>query len=150
MNEFDLSEEDFGEVVKDPTFKETFESHVDSSNKVDEELIETAHRKVDLDPKPITDNKETKASQSEGFKDIQTTEEREIATVVSTQKSSTDSGKQNFQSGSESANLFNQIVNNITDAVNVDATESMTYTDRAQMENIIRQITDRITIMQKA
>ena len=147
MNEFDLSEEDFGEVVKDPTFKETFESHVDSSNKVDEELIETAHRKVDLDPKPITDNKETKASQSEGFKDIQTTEEREIATVVSTQKSSTDSGKQNFQSGSESANLFNQIVNNITEAVDVQATGALSYTDRTQMENIVRQLTEKISIM---
>jgi flagellar hook-length control protein FliK len=147
MNEFDLSEEDFGEVVKNPTFKETFESHVDSSNKVDEELIETAHKKVDLDPKPITDNKETKASQSEGFNDIQTTEEREIATVVSTQKSSTDSGKQNFQSGSESANLFNQIVNNITEAVDVQATGALSYTDRAQMENIVRQLTEKISIM---
>lgn len=146
MNEFNLSEEDFETIVAEPSFKETFEAKADISNKIDPDMIKEAKEKVDLDPRPITDQKEIKAPQSEGSGDIQITEEKELVTVENTGQSSADSGKQNFQNGSESANLFNQIVNNIVDAAETQAPEAVTYTDRAQMENIIRQITEKITI----
>ena len=42
-------------------------------------------------------------------------------------------------------------MNNIADAAaNVDASSQVSYTDRAQMEDIIRQITEKITISAKA
>ncbi|WP_026515787.1 flagellar hook-length control protein FliK [Butyrivibrio sp. MC2021] len=147
MNEFDLSEEDFEQVIKEPSFKEI----LDSKNVVEKPVEEDV-----LDPKTIvkhevnanaaTTEKEIKAPQSEGFKDVQVAEEEEKITVTTTEKSGSDTGKQNFHSESESANLFNQIVNNIAEAVNTEAPEAVTYTDRAQMENIVRQITEKITI----
>ena len=147
MNEFNLSEEEFQEIVDTPNFENVLDKKDKVVIKPEEDVIDPKTIiKHEENAKEVTTQKETKAPQSEGFKDVQFAEEEETITVTNTQKSGSDTGKQNFQSGSESANLFNQIVNNITDAVNVDATESMTYTDRAQMENIVRQITEKITI----
>ena len=54
----------------------------------------------------------------------------------------------NYNHGSEGATVFNQFLNGVTDAINGSqaADEMLAYTDRAQMENIVRQITEKITV----
>ncbi len=74
------------------------------------------------------------------------------AAVSEMENSDTGSGKDkqgsNLFKNQETVNPFNQIVNNIVDAaVSAENTSGITYTDRAQMEEIVRQITDKITVM---
>ena len=95
--------------------------------------------------------KKTTAPQSEAFTDEAPIKEEPVQITTESSKNSSGNKGNNFQSGAESSNLFNQVMNNITQAsVNVDSAAQVSYTDRAQMEDIIRQITEKITISSKA
>ncbi|WP_024866524.1 flagellar hook-length control protein FliK [Butyrivibrio sp. FCS014] len=144
MNEFDLSEEELKAAIDDT--KENFGAVLQQN--VEEAVPEDAkniNKEAVIGKEQILD----KAPQSEVFSD-QPEEEPKVEIVTeNANKGSNDSSKQDLHRGAESTNLFNQIVNNITEAVpETQSFSQVSYTDRAQMENIIRQITDRITIMQ--
>ena len=138
MNEFDLSEEEFGAVVDNAanTLKE--QSEITDINV--EEDVDVKEDKVQAE---IT---KPKAPVSEAFTDKAPESEDEPASVIVSAKSDGEN-KGNLQSGAQSSNLYNQIINNIAEAAAETAeTSQVNYTDRAQMEDIIRQITDRISI----
>ena len=147
MNEFDLSEEGLQTAIEDnKSFAEQMQTHISEEAQTDElsrmkELVSEGNRE-------IVNNKET-APQSEAFTDKAPVEEKTVEVISDSSKSGNKGN--NFHSGAESSNLFNQVMNNIADAtVNADSTVQTTYTDRAQMEDIIRQITEKITISSKA
>lgn len=142
MNEFDLSEEELKAAIDDT--KENFGAALQQS--VEEAVPEDAmniNKEAVIGKEQILD----KAPQSEVFSD-QPAEEPKVEIVTENANKGSNNTKQDLQRGAESTNLFNQIVNNITEAANeTQSFSQVSYTDRAQMENIIRQITDRITIM---
>ena len=146
MNEFDLSEEQLQSAIEDN--KNSFAEQLQTETK------EIQQPEILLNPrenemKQQLNTVKATAPQSEAFTD-KTPEEKPIEIITEDSKSSSDN-KGSFQSGAESSNLFNQVMNNIADAaMNADPTSSVSYTDRAQMEDIIRQITEKITISSKA
>ena len=153
MNEFGLSEEEL-QVAVDET-RQSFTTVMQQVNS-DEEVPQMPEENVKAETGKefiIGKNQDTtKAPQSEVFSDQPEKEEKVIQiTTENMNESGRENNKGNLHQGAESANLFNQIVNNITEAV-PEATgfEHFAYTNRAQMENIIHQITDRITIMASA
>ncbi|SFB66732.1 flagellar hook-length control protein FliK [Butyrivibrio sp. YAB3001] len=52
-----------------------------------------------------------------------------------------------FTGSNQNTNPFNQILSNISEAVSTTETTTVEYTDRAQFENIVRQITEKISIV---
>ena len=147
MNEFDLSEEDMQAAIDET--KESFAAVM--QNTEDEEIPEEAvnvNREAFIEKDPVTQ----KAPQSEVFSDQPATEEKAVEiTTENANKGGNESSRNNLKQGAESTNLFNQIVDRIADAApEVETFSQVSYSDRAQMENIIRQITDRITIMTSA
>ena len=148
MNEFDLSEEGLQAAIKENnnSFNEQLETRL---NEKPEEMMNAFDNRAEVVKEDVNKAKTT-APQSEAFTD---TAPEEIEPVeITTQSSKNNSGnKENFQNGAQSSNLFNQLVNNIVDAgTNVESLSQTSYTDRAQMENIIRQITEKITISANA
>jgi flagellar hook-length control protein FliK len=174
MNEFDLSEEELQTAIDDAgksfdgMFQESLDANTEDATKeefvVQEDLapkteirenkkaVESVETKETPETKDTKVTRQTKAPQSEAFTEkssVETPVEEKVE--VNIQNGSTSSR----QSGSKSQlgeqaqpqNLFNQVMNNIAEAaVNVSETQNTAYTDRAQMENIIRQITEKITI----
>ncbi len=142
MNEFELSEEEFQTAIEDtkPGFKGMFETVVNEQGRpeVQEEMIpDTFGKEPDVN--------KVKTPVSEAFTKEAPVEEKLV--VIENESSKGEDGKGNLQNGEQSVNLFNQVMNNIADAASeVDATSMASYTDRAQMEDIVRQITDKITI----
>ncbi len=81
--------------------------------------------------------------------------EMEVESDVKPIEITNQASKQNGQSkggdlsgNAQGQNLFNQLLNNLTENINAPQTGPAEYTNRAQMENILRQITERITISQ--
>ncbi|WP_034452322.1 flagellar hook-length control protein FliK [Butyrivibrio sp. AE2032] len=148
MNEFNLSEEELRSAVEDSknSFKEQFQTEKNQIQQQQPEIFLNPRESV---IKEQLNTQKTTAPQSEAFTE-KVPEEKSIEIITEDSKGSSDN-KGNFHSGAESSNLFNQVMNNIADAVmNADPTSSVSYTDRAQMEDIIRQITEKITISSKA
>ena len=56
------------------------------------------------------------------------------------------SGRFNDAANNQAANLFNQFLDNMANATDINGESAVSFTDRAQMENIVRQITEKITI----
>ena len=142
MNEFDLSEEELQTAIEyaKQDFGAALENAADETAKSlnDQELSETFGKEIDAD--------KLNASVSEAITSSET-EERPI--VIETDNRNSGENKGNLQGEAQSTNLFNQVMNNIADAVTeVDTSSFNSYTDRTQMEDIIRQITERITISQ--
>jgi flagellar hook-length control protein FliK len=142
MNEFDLSEEELQTAIEyaKQDFGAALENAADETAKSlnDQELSETFGKEIDAD--------KINASVSEAITSSET-EERPI--VIETDNRNSGENKGNLQGEAQSTNLFNQVMNNIADAVTeVDTSSFNSYTDRTQMEDIIRQITERITISQ--
>ena len=142
MNEFDLSEEELQTAIEyaKQDFGAALENAADDSAKSlnDQELSETFGKEIDAD--------KLNASVSEAITSSET-EERPI--VIETDNRNSGENKGNLQGEAQSTNLFNQVMNNIADAATeVDTSSFNSYTDRTQMEDIIRQITERITISQ--
>jgi len=148
MNEFDLSEEELETVIDDTgksfegNFKEVIGTQQEEMPASEPEII------VKEDTASKVPAKEVKAPQSEAFTEKSSVETPLEETVqINTQSSKESGNKSLFHEGTQPQNLFNQVMNNITEAAaNAESFNSVSYTDRAQMENIIRQITDRITI----
>jgi len=142
MNEFDLSEEELQTAIEyaKQDFGAALENAADETAKSlnDQELSETFGKEIDAD--------KLNASVSEAITSSET-EEKPI--IVETDNKNSGESKGNLQGEAQSTNLFNQVMNNIADAATeVDASSFNSYTDRTQMEDIIRQITERITISQ--
>jgi flagellar hook-length control protein FliK len=142
MNEFDLSEEELQTAIEyaKQDFGAALENAADETAKFlnGEELSEEFGKEIDLS--------KVNASVSEAITSSET-EERPI--VIETDNRNSGENKGNLQGEAQSTNLFNQVMNNIADAATeVDASSFNSYTDRTQMEDIIRQITERITISQ--
>ena len=142
MNEFDLSEEDLQAAIEDAKqgFGTALENAADETAKFlnGEELSEEFGKEIDLS--------KVNASVSEA---LQSSETEEKPIVIETDNKNSGENKGNLQSEAQSTNIFNQVMNNIADAATeVDASSFNSYTDRTQMEDIIRQITERITITQ--
>lgn len=142
MNEFDLSEEELQTAIEyaKQDFGAALENAADETAKSlnDQELSETFGKEIDAD--------KLNASVSEA---ITSSEMEERPIVIETDNRNSGENKGNLQSEAQSTNLFNQVMNNIADAATeVDTSTLYSYTDRTQMEDIIRQITERITISQ--
>lgn len=142
MNEFDLSEEELQTAIDDTkqNFMGFLENEAGEKNlaSVEQELPKSFGKEIDTE--------KINASVSEAF-EAGETEEKPIVIETENQKSSDNKG--NLPNEAQSTNLFNQVVNNIADAAaEVETSSYDGYADRAQMENIIRQITERITISQ--
>ncbi|MCR5669798.1 MAG: flagellar hook-length control protein FliK [Butyrivibrio sp.] len=143
MNEFDLSDEEFEAAIADTAknFKDVLEEGISD---ITEEIPETAEF-----VKADSQTAKVKAPQSEAITEEAPKDEPVVKVVAEGSKNSGNKGAAN--SGAESSNLFNQLMNNLTDAVaETESFGQISYTDRAQMENIVRQIADRITVMTSA
>ena len=154
MNEFDLSEEELQAGISDA--KENFAEVIEGNLKINaeaepEDQINENLNAVTGEEAFANTQKDTKtdAPQSEAFTDQPAAEEKKVE--ITTNSSKEGSNKNSLGSGTESSNLFNQVMNNIADAaVRAEGSDIVSYSDRAQMENIIRQITEKITISAKA
>lgn len=167
MNEFELSEEGLEAAIQD--YRETFKEELDTqmvpeapeeaeptvklkenSNiaqiPVEKPAEKTAETIENIQPK--TEDTKTNAPQSEVFSDKPVAEEKKAE--ITTEQSKQGDNKNSFANGEQSSNLFNQLVNNITNAAtnNIESAQ-VSYTERTQMEDIIRQITEKITISAK-
>ena len=157
MNEFDLSEEGLQSAIADS--KEQFanmmqqnqtegsqeDTQTDQAKAALEEILRSRENLELLDKDKVRQllNGE-EAPGSEAFKDFVSNDKTENVLSKALLK---DNNSQNFENGAESSNLFNQLINKIADAaIEQRNPEQVSYTDRAQMQDIIRQITDRITI----
>ena len=146
MNELeDLSQEGEKSFIKDSA------KEVDPSLKTigikEPEIV--LHAEKEILPKDL------KASQSKDLTSEikvdtpELSEETTFKPVENTGETARENGKNSgfeHQGNNQGTNLFNQLLDNITQNMDVAPTETAQYTNRAQMENIIRQITDRITI----
>ena len=151
MNEFDLSEEEFDQIVADN--KEDLGTHIQNAKeKVPEIIVNEAAQDL---------NKELTAPQSKDsapeIKIEEITSETETEEIFKPVETSSQTSKNNLgnsegslSGNDQSPNLFNQLINNQTDNIDVVPTGPAAYTDKAQVENIIRQIADRITVTQAA
>ncbi len=142
MNEFDLSQEDLQAAIEDTSkgFKEMIQQE-----KAPEVILNEAGEELKRDIGAPQSDK-TSDIRAEVISDRNSLEDKRPVEMTSR---SSDSGNENHGNFGQDTgtNLFNQLVENITEAVNANPTSEMQYTDRAQMENIIRQITDRITVI---
>lgn len=141
MNEFDLSEKDLDEAISQ-TSKSFSEMLEEDSNKV-------VASELPLDKvNPANTNKNPEEIKIEVKEIDAPKEEEQVAPVNHNENAKQNKGNMQDSQQSGQTNLFNQFIENLTNAASeVTRTDSFTYTDRAQMENIIKQITDRITIM---
>lgn len=142
MNEFDLSDEELQNVING--VKADFTEHLSKeTEKMPEVIINEAGDELFKDKTALQSDK-TSAERPE------VTIERSIAEenrpVETSERSQNDSNKGSFHQEAGAPNLFNQVLNNITEAAMNESAQEMQYTDRAQMADIIRQITERITI----
>ena len=142
MNEFDLSDEELQNVING--VKADFTEHLSKeTEKMPEVIINEAGDELFKDKTALQSDK-TSAERTE------VTIERSIAEenrpVEASGRSENDSNKGSFHQDAGAPNLFNQVLNNITEAAMNEPAQEMQYTDRAQMADIIRQITERITI----
>ena len=147
MNEFDLSEEEFTQVVTET--QEDFGEHVQKAQeKTPEIIVNDATKEL---------NKELAASQSKDSDSIikfeetiseteAETEFKPVETASQASKNNSGESHNDLTGNNQAPNLFNQLLNNINENIDVAPTGPAQYTDRAQMENIIRQIADRISI----
>ncbi len=152
MNEFELSEEGLQAAIQD--FKEAFRDQMSEQTVTPKEQeLEASLQNNDVKVETTgtsqrTEETKEKAPQSEVFSDKPIEEEQKVE--ITTEQSKQGENKNSFGNGEQSSNLFNQLVNNITDAaVNVEGSSQVSYTERAQMEDIIKQITEKITISAK-
>ena len=139
--EYDISPEDLQNALKnmqDTDLSQIIDTAKDAGK--DSELVENLN-KTEIEIKPET---------SEIFE----TEAESVPELQPQQTGNEQSKKEsdgNLSKNEAPVNLFNQMVNNIVDAAaNIEETEAISYADRAQMEEIVRQITDKITVMTSA
>lgn len=140
MNEYDLSEEDLDQVItqESKNFSELLNG--ENAEEIEAPIVtpKAAEEQVKVEEPKVV---------------IETEEPTEAVTIKAPEHSNNEHKQNNANkdtsNGSDpSQALFNQIVDNIAEATQaVTRADSFSYTDRAQMENIIRQITEKITIL---
>ncbi|WP_051199083.1 flagellar hook-length control protein FliK [Butyrivibrio hungatei] len=150
MNEFGLTEEDFETVVSNMHEEFSQVTEKDAQPKAEAEpLIEINDLRPEKAVREPIDKeihkdvqKEVSVDRADVFKD----EFKPVENSNNTTKNNNQSG--NYDHGSQGTTVFNQFLNGVTDAINgsTAAEEMLAYTDRAQMENIVRQITEKITV----
>ena len=147
MNEFDLTEEDFKEAIG--ITHEEFSEKLKGENEKDPKALTVpiTEEEPEEDNEVLfrTQNKETaKVTYEEDvdhdFKPIEISHE--------TDKHNND-GSLNKQATPET--FFNNFIKNVTDTITgeFDAINTEVFEQRAQMENVIRQITEKITVTAK-
>jgi flagellar hook-length control protein FliK len=150
MNELNLSEEDFDNAISQmhEEFSQVTEKVAEPKTE-SEPVIEIN----DLRPNKDIDNPADKEPGKDIKKDISTDRADVVKEEFKPVENSNNTTKNNNQSAnynhsSEGATVFNQFLNGVTDAINGTqaADEMLAYTDRAQMENIVRQITEKISV----
>ena len=142
MNEFDLSDEELQNVING--VKADFTEHISKeTEKMPEVIINEAGDELFKDKTALQSDK-TSAERTEITLERSYAEENRP--VEASGRSENDSNKGSFHQDAGAPNLFNQVLNNITEAAMNEPAQEMQYTDRAQMADIIRQITERITI----
>lgn len=142
MNEFGLSDEELQNVIND--VKGDFSEHLSKeTEKIPEVIINEAGDELFKGNAALQSDK-TSAERPEVTAERTYTEENRP--VETSARSENDSNKGSLHQDAGAPNLFNQVLNNITEAAMNEPVAEMQYTDRAQMADIIRQITERITI----
>ena len=142
--EYDISPEDLQNALKNmqDTKAEDPSQIIDTAKDAgkNSELVENLN-KTEIEIKPET---------SEIF-ETETESVPELQPQQTGNEQSKKGSDGNLTKNEAPVNLFNQMVNNIADAAaNIEGTEAISYADRAQMEEIVRQITDKITVMTSA
>ena len=142
MNELGLTEKDFDSVVGQ--MHEEFSQVAENVSETDAEpVIEIDDQRDNRDLEKILtkDIHEETVERADVFED-------EFKPVENSKDTTKYNQSGNLNHGSEGATVFNQFLNGVTDAINntSGAEEMLRYTDRAQMENIVRQITEKITV----
>ncbi|SFP45927.1 flagellar hook-length control protein FliK [Butyrivibrio proteoclasticus] len=167
LNEFDLSEEDLNIAISeyDSGFVTTLDENVtfkpEKTIAKDSEVVAKEPEIVVKEPEIVVKkavdkiSEDIKAPQSkkqtpEVAENTVSDEVTEFEPVEKTFDSSSSGNQKETKGGlnqnTNNFNLFNQLLNNITDSVDMNTTGTVSYTDRAQLENIVRQITEKITI----
>lgn len=141
VEDFDITQEDLEEAIKNPEPKQ---EPVKAENKEEVEVtfvkVEPKDQDVDKLFKPLDKVEFTRSD--EHIDTIRPLEETASETSQNSQNKGSDLTK-----GNEGSGAFNQLLGNIVDAAVEDiAPTENPYTARVQMEDIIRQITDRITV----
>lgn len=152
LNEFDLSEEDLeialeslddDLVALDGPKKEMPD---ENAGKVPEIIVNEAGDDISKDMKAPQSKEQMPEIKAEaGSEEVETAEFKPVEETNDSSNNHKET-KGGLNESGQNANLFNQLINNITDAVDSGPVSTVSYTDRAQMENIIRQITEKITI----
>ena len=157
MNEFDLTSKELDQVLEDLNKEFTGFSEIgfervftDKNLNIDKAVnaTEVPEVKQEFDLKRADINSvDNKTVNEETAAETNSDTEIIFKPVEETSQNQGNSNQGNAQQNAENANPFNQLINNLTNQVTeLDNPEQVTYTDRAQMENIVRQIADRITI----
>lgn len=153
LNEFDLSAEDlnsalerFDDDMAAATFGPKKEVPAENADKVPEIIVNEAGDEISKDIKAPQSREQMPEIKAEaGSEEIETFEFKPVEETADSSNNQKGT-KGGLNESGQSANLFNQLLNNITEAADSAPVSSLSYTDRAQMENIVRQITERITI----
>ncbi len=153
LNEFDLSEEDlnlaidsFDDELKAVVDGQKKEGPSDNTEKVPEVIVNEAGDEISKDIKaPQSKEQIPEIKVDAGSEEVEITEFKPVEETSESSNNHKET-KDGLNDGGQNANLFNQLINNITEAVDSGSASAISYTDRAQMENIIRQITEKITI----
>lgn len=153
LNEFDLSEEDmnlaidsFDDELKAVVNGPKKEGPSDNTEKVPEVIVNEAGDEISKDIKaPQSKEQIPEIKVDAGSEEVEITEFKPVEETSESSNNHKET-KDGLNDGGQNANLFNQLINNITEAVDSGSASAISYTDRAQMENIIRQITEKITI----
>ncbi len=139
--QFNITAEDIKNAINNKEPKEVEDSLAEIATPKDD--IKTDEKLLQTKQEPTVVIEKESIFEESSF----TTQETQSETQNSNHKNSDSNlfGKEN------QINIFNQMVNNILDAAEaVNGTETFTYADRARMEDIVRQITDKITVMTSA
>ena len=140
MNELNLSEDELETAISE--FKDSFTENIENITEKEPEVFVKVDE-IPIQNKQILSNEQSKVKETvEEIPDVE-----EMPVEKPQPKSFTGDNKEgSFGQNNPQPNLFNQIAQNIADAAVNAPSETVSYTDRAQMENIIRQITEKITI----
>lgn len=141
MNELNLSEDELETAISE--FKDSFTGNIENITEKEPEVFVKVDQ-LPIQNKQILSNEQSKVKETV-HEEIPDAEEMPVERPQP--KSFTGDNKEgSFGQNNPQPNLFNQVVQNIADAAVNAPPETVSYTDRAQMENIIRQITEKITI----
>ena len=147
VSEYDLSQEDLTDVIA--TMKEAKAPEEGEEKLFNEILQEVPKENIDKNTVKVeikTDSGIPKPESIELEPENTISNMQETGTGTSNSSEHREMGSNLFKN-QETINPFNQLVQNIVDAVNPETNEVNAYTDRAQMENIVRQITEKITVL---